>query len=1037
MLEFQSIRDAVLAVGAFKGILFASKKNMKYMPVLKDIENDTPVVPKNEDVSKSDARDEEEDKSVYKLVIDKKLTIGKGRLASVSLTVSPTVPRSSGTQCSVVCSNDKLEVKNSLVTIDNENKVLVSVKNISSGTVKLTPGSEFGFAKIVPDLELEFSSIGTEAILEKVISTKAFDNSNDPSNIDMYLLSSDDEELQPPEPIKMENRQTDCKMEKVRVTFHDNIDMITSLDEYKRKMNIIDHDSCITGTSTPEILKTSATKEFMTELKETLDKSFDAVGDLLVEEDVENFVGDISIPPLKVLESHNVEEVDLNPVIKLKERPQPKEFKKRESFKENRLSTSAPLLPQLKSLSILLESITPDEDLSDHFPGLIGQDHLIPICETLFKYSMFSQSSMSFELCDFGDKLVCELSSLAIINTNDLLSCITNIHNTHPNACLEEWTTLFSEKFESFQGINDLLGDYFDVKAVQTILLHFVPELNLKNVPTKEPITSLAHLIENISEEFETYAPHLEIDKKEKIELSEHEIHEDEAYSAEEILQKFDMSKHKHNIFVGMKTGEENNVLIVHDDIPVILKLENIVNKSLFTHMEEDLYLIHVSNLVAPKCELAVSLSSWRSKTMGLCRTGFILYQTSSGEYEVAVIDGDKILKVTVSRKQIKMLDDNGSKSILTTGVELKLILNHMNMVHIALVDPDAKIWDLLEVTDLDFEIESFNYSSKNIDMCTTASFETDRKFLVMSARNKKSIYDAQKSIVKNSKIVNKSKKPKRCHELLPANLFASKSELFNLRHVLHFTGTSVKLLNDLIKIEGEDKIKVKKAVQILTFNLTKRLKSRNISSSKKAEFMQFKLGTKVILQGRSKKSFQLHLKEDTGLQHYKTHVHFDFETHSKEISSKITKMSDKCIELHLHNFSNEPKELAADQNVILLEKKAHEKSSSSLQVKPVVSLVKPNWFQLKLEKSVTISAKSVIFVETSVLECEPHLKMKTWKVSRHPGFINSAIFVPAEQMRSVSSSGILKLSLRNRTEEPCLLESGLIVGQLDAKSSI
>ena len=101
---------------------------------------------------------------------------------------------------------------------------------------------------------------------------------------------------------------------------------------------------------------------------------------------------------------------------------------------------------------------------------------------------------------------------------------------------------------------------------------------------------------------------------------------------------------------------------------------------------------------------------------------------------------------------------------------------------------------------------------------------------------------------------------------------------------------------------------------------------------------MQFKLGRKVILQGGGKKSFQLHLKEDTGLQHYKTHVHFDFETHSKEISSKITKMSDKCIELHLHNFSNEPKELAADQNVILLEKKTHEKSSSSLQVKPEVS---------------------------------------------------------------------------------------------------
>ena len=76
-----------------------------------------------------------------------------------------------------------------------------------------------------------------------------------------------------------------------------------------------------------------------------------------------------------------------------------------------KVSPKLPLLPQLQTLASILENIPTNEDITDDFPCLIGQDHLAPVCDTLAKYSLFSQDSISFDISDFGDKLVCELSS--------------------------------------------------------------------------------------------------------------------------------------------------------------------------------------------------------------------------------------------------------------------------------------------------------------------------------------------------------------------------------------------------------------------------------------------------------------------------------------------------------------------------------------------------------------------------------------------------------------------------------------------------
>ena len=62
-------------------------------------------------------------------------------------------------------------------------------------------------------------------------------------------------------------------------------------------------------------------------------------------------------------------------------------------------------------------------------------------------------------------------------------------------------------------------------------------------------------------------------------------------------------------------------------------------------------------------------------------------------------------------------------------------------------------------------------------------------------------------------------------------------------------------------------------------------------------------------------------------MQEYDAHVHFEFRHFSEKLNPTITQTSDKCIELHLRNLSQNTIEMPAEQNVILLARKEIEKS--------------------------------------------------------------------------------------------------------------
>ena len=533
----------------FKGRFLSSKKNMEFIPIPK-------VKHQNMEV-----------RSI------KRLNIAKGKLASVALSISDPSSTVLGKQCSVVSVDENLEVQNKLVTIGNKGCFSVSVKNTGTIPVRLPAGGLWGYANIIPDIELELPVSRSD---EKIIySEKQNDDDSGPDDIDKYLNSSGDEEEKEDEKeatVKITRSSFNCQSVqsansksvnlniKAKVTFCEPKEVITSLDDYKKRMNIFDQDSCITGTSTPEIIKTSATNELMTELKESLDKSFDAVRDFLIDTDVASIEEEISLP---------IDKIEIqNETPRITGVSEPKwvhnAYKSISDFGEKQLAESDPLLPQLISLANLLEPISIFENLDEHFPGLFGQDHLAPVCKTLVKYVKFHESSISFELSDFGDKLVCELSTIAQTDLHTLKASIEEINSKYPNATIQEWIKMFADTFENFQNINDLLGDEFDMKAIQVVLLHFVPELNIENQNSKDPLTVL-----NVFSEF--MVPVIET-KKSGISTSL-AYRQDEDITEEKILEFFDINKLREKIFIGVKSGSDDKIMIIDNDRPVFVKL--------------------------------------------------------------------------------------------------------------------------------------------------------------------------------------------------------------------------------------------------------------------------------------------------------------------------------------------------------------------------------------------------------------------------------------------------------------------------------
>ena len=882
---------------AFKGRFLSSKKNMEFIQISK-------VEHQNLEV-----------RSI------KRLNIARGKLASVALSITDPSSTVLGKQCSVVSIDENLEVQNKVVTIGNKGGFSVSVKNTGTIPARLPAGGLWGYANIIPDIELELPVSRSD---EEIISSeKQNDDDSGPDDIDKYLNSSEDEEEMEDEKeatVKITRssfncqsvQPANCKSEnlntKAKVTFCEPKEVITSLDDYKKRINIFDQDSCITGTSTPEIIKTSATNELMTELKESLDKSFDAVRDFLIDTDVDSIEEEISL---------HVDKIEIQNETGVSE---PKwvhnAYKSISDFKEKQLSSFCPLLPQLKGLAKLLEPISIFENLDEHFPGLFGQDHLAPVCKTLVKYVKFHESSISFDLSDFGDKLVCELSTIAQTDLHTLKASIEEMNSKDPNATIQEWIQMFADTFENFQNINDLLGDEFDMKAVQIVLLHFVPELSIENINSEDPLTVLNAFSEVMAPVIET--------QKSGIPTSL-AFRQDEDITEEKILEFFDINKLREKIFIGVKSGSDDKIMIIDNDRPVFFKLQNTFQQSLLSHVDDDdIYLICVSDLLSPQCELAVSLSSWNVGTSRLFKTGFILYQLSSSEYKVALVEGEELSTLSVDRSEIKMLDDSEQKVLLKPGTEVKLIMKSSMKVLMGLINPDGNYWDLLETTSLKInsnEIENFVKKSVTFKI---VSFENNRKFLLMTSSSRKTIFDAQRAVLKTSPI-QQQQRSRKYSVTLAATFQTSKRELFKLRHVLNLSGANIKLVRNLIKVEGDNEERVQNASKIIAFNISKNRK--NVINSSR-DFREFSMGKNIAIKQNETQQLELQLRAGVSMQEYDAHVHFDFKCFSENIKPTIKQTSDKCIKLQLCNVSQNTIEIPAEQNIILLARKDIDKSS-------------------------------------------------------------------------------------------------------------
>ena len=87
--------------------------------------------------------------------------------------------------------------------------------------------------------------------------------------------------------------------------------------------------------------------------------------------------------------------------------------------------------------------------------------------------------------------------------------------------------------------------------------------------------------------------------------------------------------------------------------------------------------------------------------------------------------------------------------------------------------------------------------------------------------------------------------------------------------------------------------------------------------------------------------------------------------------------------------------------------------------------------FNIRLEKSLSIIAKSVAFVDAIVENADELIFNQVHEIRRHPLFKNSAIFVPDKQKKKINPDGRLKMSLRNRIELVQQLGKGKLIGQI------
>ena len=920
------------------------------------------------------------------LALKDKLELVKGETVVVDLDIQPNVPRLVEGQFSVESLHPDIQVQTQLASLDNKGTVSVKVRNTSASLLNVPAGAKLGLAELV--------AAGDDAEQEV-------------SDVDLYLLSSDEER----EDLKRRlSEGEERRVKKARITLGDcsETELITSLDEFKLRLAAASPGPCLTGTSTPEILKTGdGTDQLLTQLKESLDKSFDIGDDF----DVGAAIQEVDFME-EELEEKNPTVSPVNWNVKHQQR-----HKKQSDFSPREVTGDRPLIQQLQSLSRLLIPIPVPPGLFEHFPSLLSQEHLKPLCETLAKYGMFSSDCLDFELCDFGDKLMFEVPNFEGDELSALRTVVQEFNKSCPSADLERWKSFFAEKYESFRGINDILGDEFDTKTVQAILLHFSPDLDKAAGEEDRPVTKLKHFTDTAEES------HADVDLTEDIVETDPEL-----LRREKILHYFDSRAGHGNIHLGVRKAEDDKkIMIVKNDR---LQSVPLVGEE---SPQDEFFLVHVSHQSG--CDFALPLSSWDCPDQSLLYSGFIVSYPSSQECHVAVIDHDALKLVVVD--QMIMLEESGS---LQQGSEVKLIINSNFEPLLVLADPDRRRYDLQDISNWSDGTASFISNTENLpeiqDLITSLRITSlhFRRTLLIKFANPVKLLKAKQIISQKSLgfETNSSKKMSWIEEsfsrknegqlhrqVLPANLLASRETLERFKLLFYFTETRVELLNkNVIIVAGEKEERVNLVKKTLLFNL-KNSDNSNRRASRK-EFLEIKSGQEVFLKENEKKSFKLNMR-DINVNEYNVHQHPDFDCFKNQLLATVKIDAEKCITLELSNVSARRIEISRDENLILLERK------SSSKVVPKKKQV----FNLKLIKTVSIAAKSVSFVDVAVVNFKPILNLLSLKIHRHPAFKTENIFVPDNQMRTISQSGELKISLRNRTNSPLELSKGTIVGQI------
>ena len=388
---------------------------------------------------------------------------------------------------------------------------------------------------------------------------------------------------------------------------------------------------------------------------------------------------------------------------------------------------------------------------------------------------------------------------------------------------------------------------------------------------------------------------------------------------------------------------------------------------------------------------------------------------------------------VVVDPTQMIMMEDNLR---LQAGSEVKLIINSNFEPLLCLAQPDGQKYDLHDVSKWSGDSTSFISNVENLpeiqDLVNSLQITRlqARPFLLIKSSDSDKLLKVKQIILKKS--IGWGNHPVKNYmhshshrQIMPANVLASREDLLDLKFLLLYTNTSVELLNKVIIVEGDSIDNINLVKKSLLFNL-KKSKSSNRASARK-EFLEIKSGQEISLGEKEKKSFAISIAaEDINLSEYNVLIHFDFECFKNELAStvKIDAENAEKITLELGNVSKRKILISRDQNVLLLERKSSSKVSSKNK----------HVFSLKLIKTVNMVAKSVSFVECVVVGNFQPMTEKKFKIHRHPDFKNNNIFLPDKQMRTISPSGQVKISLRNKTDSALELPEGSIIGQIMTK---